>query len=235
MAVKFSPALCDQLKFLNPLITNKFKEASPEELCSMYQSFSKSGDGRGVDACIAAMFNKMFGQINSIFMIDKYCAPNLSDEDKASEILDCIAEIMSLFDPNKNIKFITFFTTCLHRKLYAVVKPYKYKCRYITNELIVSYEANLDNDDSDNNTFSMSNMLQDDNSSNFVNYLEAESFVHSMPFSDIQIKIANVIIAGGTSNNKDVAKTLNMQTSEVSRELKKMRRICLQNGVQGVF
>ncbi len=237
MSTRFSPVLCEQLQFLKPLITDEVRKLSPEELCDTYKTANIINDKRTQNACIAAMFNKMFGQINSIFMTDKYCAPNLSDEDKASETLDCIAEIMSLFDTSKNIKFITFFTTCLHRKMYAVSKPYKYKCRYITNEMLVSYEGSLSRrEDSDGDQCEIfANVLYDEKDNDFVSTLEIQSIVDYIPFTDTQLKIANVFMSDVKSTNKDVAKTLHMTTSQVTGELHKMRRLCLKHGINGVF
>lgn len=222
---KFSPMLTDTLQYLNKFITSDIANMSPEELCLEYQS-------KRNDACIAAMFKKMFGQINSIFLQDKYFATNLSDETKTSEILSCIEEIMLLFDTNKNIKFITLFTTCLHRRLYAVAKPYRYKCRNISKDSILSYESCVY--DSTNNTECDSNKVY-----NFIydyrdevgfNHVDTESIISNLPFSDLQFKIANIIISGG--ENKDAAAILNVTTSEISKELKKMRRICVQNNIQ---
>ena len=213
MSAKFSQTLVEQLQFLKPLITDSVKRLSPEELCDTYKYAKSTGDTRTADACIAAMYNRMFGQINSVFMADKYCAPNLADEDKASETLDCIAEIMSLFDTSKNIKFITFFTTCLNRKMYAVSKPYRYKCRYITNEMLVSYESNIaNNDEDDNQNNNVANRLSNPKDNDFVTTIETKSLVDSLPFTDLQLKIANVFMTDTKSSNKDVAKTLHLTT-----------------------
>lgn len=113
------------VKYLKQFVTPEMMKTSLEDLAKAYQL---TYDER----LISALFIKLMPTTKLI--TSKYTS--VTAEESVSFILQLITDIASSFDVEQKTKFTTYYSRCLERLMYGLLKPHLYQKRVCPTEEI---------------------------------------------------------------------------------------------------
>ena len=113
------------VKYLKQFVTPEMMKTSLEDLAKAYQL---TYDER----LISALFIKLMPTTKLI--ASKYTS--VTAEESVSFILQLITDIASQFDTEQKTKFTTYYSRCLERLMYGLLKPHLYQKRVCPTEEI---------------------------------------------------------------------------------------------------
>lgn len=114
----------ETVRYLRQFVTPEMMRSSLEDLVKSYQITND-------DRLISALFIKLLPTTKLITA--KYTS--VKPEESVSHIMTTITDLALSFDTSQNTKFTTFYSRCLERLMYGLLKPYTYKKRQCPTEL----------------------------------------------------------------------------------------------------